>query len=144
MGSDPAQTHQALMGVVSVLELELEAARADYAEVSNAVRALEQHLAALREETRSGLEQASNAYAATGADLVWRNWVARRRSAMMQDLAQLKARREAVRERLKLANGKAKALKAVAEQEQQKMRAAKARIAEKQSEFMTLAARLSR
>jgi len=52
-------------------------------------------------------------YRTLGADVLWRHWVERRRTTIMSELALLYAKREEAGERLRKANGKAKAFEAV-------------------------------
>ncbi|WP_298677089.1 hypothetical protein [uncultured Lentibacter sp.] len=63
-------------------------------------------------------EEPDPAYQSLGVDMLWRNWIERRRTAIMYELARLHAEREDAAQRLKRANGRAKAFEAVLKKQQ--------------------------
>lgn len=78
-------------------------------------------------------------YKTLGADVLWRHWIERRRSAIMSELALLYAEREEAGELLRKANGKAKAFEAVLRKKQKAEELANCREAEGKLNALLLA-----
>ena len=130
-----AYDENAMKGLTDVFEAALEGARAEYVEICQRVKDLQQKLHELDKTTHSEAQIAGVGFSATGADLAWRTWVEQRRRIMMRDLAKLMAHREGVRERLRIANGKAKSFEAVVSEKRRKQLLSERQKAQKQLDF---------
>jgi hypothetical protein len=94
----------------SAAEARLQALRGQEAELRGLLRALEE---GRRARAREAL--APDLALRAGADLLWEQWVDRRRAALMAELARLLARVEMARDELRLAFGRRTAAEALAE-----------------------------